>query len=419
MKSIFALVDCNNFYVSCERVFRPDLENRPVVVLSNNDGCVVARSNESKALGIKMGQPAFKAVDLFKKHNVIVFSSNYSLYADMSSRVMQTLANYTPDIEIYSIDEAFLSFDGIQKNLTDHCRNMRNTVKKWTGIPVSIGIAHTKTLAKIANHLAKKSKKANGVLDLTNQRWLDKALQAIDVGDIWGIGSKSAIKLKTAGISNAYHLKNADLNWIKKVFGVNGLRTVYELNSQACFTLEENPPAKKSVTVSRSFGKPIETLEELKNATAGYTARACEKLRQQNLAANSMIVYAMTNRFDEKTSYFNSHSITFDTATNYTPLVISAAIKAVEKIFRNKSKFKKSGVIFNDLVSADRLQPNLFDRVDHTKNKRLMKAIDNINSRFSLNKVTWAAEGLNKPWQTKFDYRSKRYTTRWNELLEI
>jgi len=305
MKEIFALVDCNNFYVSCERIFNPKLVGRPVVVLSNNDGCVVARSNEAKALNIGMGVPAFEVADLIKKHSIEVFSSNYTLYADMSRRVMETLATFAPEIEIYSIDEAFLNLAGFKSPLADYGRQIQRTVKQWTGMPVSIGIAGTKTLAKIANHLAKRSAELDGVLDLSASANIEKVLAEVPLEKVWGIGIRSAIKLKRAGLKTALDLSKADISWIRNRFGVVGVRTVYELRGSCCYPLEDNPPARQSIVVSRMFGVPVESIEQLKEAAATYAARAGEKLREHSLAVNLQTVFVTTSRFI-KNKYFNS-----------------------------------------------------------------------------------------------------------------
>ena len=417
MKEIFALVDCNNFYASCERIFNPKLEGRPVVVLSNNDGCVVARSNEAKALGIGMGVPAFEVEDIIKKNGVEVFSSNYALYADMSSRVMETLSTFTPDIEVYSIDEAFLNLAGFNCSLTDYGRKMRRTIRKWTGIPVTVGMARTKTLAKIANKIAKKSVKANGVLDLTNSPYLDKALAEIEVEKVWGVGYRTACKLRKAGIRTTLALQKADINWIRQKFGVVGVRTVYELRGISCYPLEHNPPAKKSVTVSRSFGRPIESLEELKEAIASYASRAGEKLRQQGLVSSLMTVYVTTSRFI-KNRYFNSYTVEFPVATNDTMELTRGALFCAGKLYRKGFAFKKAGIVFNGLVSEKQVQQSLFDSVDRAKSQRLMQAIDAVNTRLNC-PLRWAVEGLNQPWKVKFNRRSYRYTTRWDELPEV
>jgi DNA polymerase V len=416
-KEIFALVDCNNFYVSCERVFEPELKNRPVVVLSNNDGCVVARSNEAKAIGIGMGVPAFEAADIIKKCNVEVFSSNYALYADMSSRVMETLSKFTANVEIYSIDEAFLNLDGFNCFLTEFGRKIQRTVKKWTGIPVSIGIAPTKTLAKVANSIAKKSVKADGVLDLTNLQYLNRALAETPVEKVWGVGIKTAIKLKRAGIKTALDLSRAEIGWIKSKFGIVGARTVYELRGICCYPLEDNPPAKKSICVSRMFGTPVESAEQLKEAIASYAARAGEKLREQGLAAGLMTVFVMTSRFI-KDRYFNSHTIEFPVAANDTRELIHSACQCIERLYHKGCAFKKCGIVLNGLIPEGRIQMNMFDNTDREKSRRLMQAVDAVNARSNCS-LRWAAEGLEQSWKVKFNRRSRGYTTRWDELPEV
>ena len=417
MKEIFALVDCNNFYVSCERIFNPKLQGRPVVVLSNNDGCIVARSNEAKALGIGMGVPAFEVEKILEKNNVEVFSSNYALYADMSSRVMKTLSRFTPDMEVYSIDEAFLNLAGFNCSLSDYGGKICRTVKQWTGIPVTVGIGRTKTLAKIANRIAKHSGKADGIQDLTGTASLDEILAAMPVEKIWTVGIKTTIKLKRAGIKTALDLQRADINWVRQKFGLVGVRTVYELRGMSCYPLEQNPPVKKSIAVSRSFGKPVESIEELKEAIASYCSRAGEKLRQHGLAAGLMTVYVTTSRFIEN-KYFNSSTIEFDVATSDTTELIRGALRCIGKLYRRGFLFKKAGIVLNGLVSEERIQGNLFDSVDREISGRLMQAIDAVNTRLNC-PLRWAAEGLGQPWKARFNRRSYRYTTRWDELPPV
>jgi len=364
-----------------------------------------------------MGVPAFEVEDIINKNGIEVFSSNYALYADMSGRVMETLSAFIPDIEIYSIDEAFLKLSGLNCSLTDYGRKIQQTVKQWTGMPVTVGIARTKTLAKIANRIAKKSAEANGVLDLTDSPYLDRILAETPVEKIWTVGIKTTIKLKRAGIKTAFALRNADINWIKQRFGVVGVRTVYELRGTCCYPLEHNPPPKKSIAVSRMFGKPIESIEELREAIASYASRAGEKLRKQHLAAGVMTVFVTTSRFI-KNRYFNSHTVEFDVATNDTMELIRSALLCISKLYRRGFAFKKTGLIFGNLVPEKQIQKNLFDNVDRERTQRLMRAIDTINTRLNC-PLRWAAEGLNQPWRVKFHRRSCRYTTRWDELLEV
>ena len=417
MKQIFALVDCNNFYVSCERVFNPAIRSRPVVVLSNNDGCIVSRSGEAKALGIGMGVPAFEVSDLMDKEGVQALSSNYTLYADISGRVMGILSYFTPYIEIYSIDEAFLNLSGMDCCLTNYGHRIRQRIKKWTGIPVSIGMAETKTLAKLANRIAKKTESADGVMDLTDYLRLSDILAQTGVEHIWGIGYRTALKLKRAGIRDALALKDADISWIRKKFGVVGIRTVYELRNMSCYPLEENPPLRKSVAVSRSFGEPIETLEQLRETSACFASRAGEKLRREGLAASVMTVFVMTSRFI-RNRYFNSHTVEFPTPTNSTVELICNAAGCIRKLYRKGCMFKKCGILLGGIVDERHIQGNLFDQVDRAKHRRLMYAVDAVNSR-SASPLRWAAEGLKQSWQVKFRKRSARYTTRWDELVKV
>jgi len=420
MKYIFALVDCNNFYVSCERIFDPSLEGRPVVVLSNNDGCVVSRSNQAKQLGIGMGVAFFKVKDFAVKHGLVALSSNYTLYADMSRRVMETLCNFTPEIEVYSIDEAFLNLSGFGDNLADYGRRIRQTVKQWTGMPVSVGIAETKTLAKIANRIAKRSPEAAGVFELTEQARIDEALAQTDVEYIWGVGIKTCIKLKRKGIKTALALRGVDAEWMRRRFGVTGVRTVYELRGISCYELEEQPPTKKGITVSRMFGRKVETVEELKEAIASYASRAGEKLRDEGLAAGTMTVFVMTSRFVEpRQRYFNSYGVNFPTATNYTPELIDYATGAVQRLYKKGFLYTKAGLILGDLVPEGKVQGNLFDHADRQKSERLMRAVDAVNLKLPDSRLIWAAEGIDQSWRTKFARRSKRYTTQWEELVEV
>jgi len=365
-----------------------------------------------------MGTPYFKVKDVIRKNNIAVFSSNYALYADMSDRVMQTLSNFTPSMEIYSIDEAFLGLDGIQDNLDNYGRTIRQTILKWTGIPVSVGIAKTKTLAKIANHLAKTSQKANGVLDLSGESYITPALKEIDVEDVWGVGRRISVKLRRAGIKSAQQLAQTDIDWIAKTFSIMTVRTVLELRGQKCFELEEVPEPNKNITVSRSFGKDIETLEQLEQALFMYISRAGEKLRSQKLHAQVLTVFAMSNRFDRKNAYYNSACMIFETATDSSLELVDAVGRLAKRIYREKVKFKKAGVLLSKLIPSNQLQLNLFtDRNRTGRDSRLMKTLDRINEIEK--QVYFASEGVTKPWRTKFEHKSNCYTTRWDELLKV
>ena len=421
MPPLFALVDCNNFYVSCERVFNPQLAGKPVIVLSNNDGCAVARSNEAKALGIKMGVPVFQIEDIIKNNDVQVYSSNYALYGDMSQRVMQALTQFTPEMEIYSIDEAFLDLANFSRvDLTKYGRNIKASVEKWTGIPVSVGIAGTKTLAKIANRLAKYSKKADGVLDLSSTKYLDKALAAVAVGDVWGVGRKYTQFLTANGINHALQLRDADDNFIKKRMGVVGLRVINELRGISCYSLAQSPPRKKSITVSRTFKKGIESLAELHEAVAAYVSSAAEKLRKEKSVAGVLVVYLLTNRFKES-HYYNSAAINLPVRSNDTAELIRHARAGLRKIYKKGYRYKKAGILLNDLGSENLVQASFFDTVDRGRSKKLMQAVDTINSARGPGVIRYGAVGLthNQSWKTVFKQRSKSYTTHWEELLEV
>ncbi len=419
---VFALVDCNNFYASCERVFDPKLNGRPVIVLSNNDGCAVARSNEAKALGIKMGAPFFKIKHIIDQHQVKVFSSNYALYGDMSRRVMQTLAEFTPAIEIYSIDEAFLDLHGFAfTDLTDYGTQIRQKIKQDTGIPVCIGIATSKTLAKVANRIAKKSAKANGVLDLTNTRYQDRALEMTPIADVWGIGRRYAAFLTMRGINTALDFKHADPVMIKKKMGINGIRLQKELCGESCYALEESPPLKQSISVSRSFKKPVTDLENLSQAVCSYIARGAEKLRAQGSYAQAMTVYVTTNRFKPESFYCNSTTCSFPTALNNTPELIKHGQAALKQIFQKGREYTKAGIVFLNLTRDGCFQQDLFDTTDRTRPAKVMDAMDQINNQMGSNTLKYMAAGLSvdKPWETAFNYRSAAYTTDWGQLVVV
>jgi len=420
METVFALVDCNNFYVSCERVFQPRLQNRPVIVLSNNDGCVVARSNEAKALGIGMGVPIFQVESILVQHQVEVYSSKYTLYGNMSRRVMEVLADFTPRMEIYSIDEAFLDLSELAAaNRTEYGQNLRKTVKQWTGIPVSVGMARTKTLAKIANHIAKKSPRAAGVLDLTDSPWLEEALRQTDVKDVWGVGPAFAEFLKQAGIVTALQLRDAEETRIQKRMGVTGRRTMQELRGICCYSLERQPPLQKATAVTRSFGRPVTTLEHMQEAIACFAGRVGEKLRRQKAAAGILTVFLITNLFrTDEPRYFNSKVISLPTASSDSGELISYAVKGAAAIFRQGLRYKKAGVIAGQIVPQEQVQGNLFDEADRQRSKRLMETLDRINAKSSA-PVWYAAEGIQRQWQTRFQKRSKRFTTSWDELKEV
>ena len=417
---IFALVDANNFYASCERVFRPALVGKPIVVLSNNDGCIIARSNEAKALGIRMGEPFYKAKALIQAQQVQVFSANFTLYGDLSARVMNSLAEFTPELEIYSVDEAFLNLTGFDRaNLNAYGRQIKRSVEQWTGIPLSVGIAETKTLAKLANHLAKKSKKANGVLDLTHSKYRKDALQQVKVADVWGVGRQYAEKLNSKGIHSAFDLQKADDAWLMRTFPVPLMRTVQELRGVACLSIEQ-APLPKSLVCSRSFAQPEEDLDRLKESVAAYTAHAAERLRKAGMACHRLLVFVQTNRFRESApQYANSTSIALLTARQDTFELIQAAHQALRHIYKEGYAYHKAGVMLLDLVAFNAVQGNLFDPLDRAKRSVLMTAMDQINQDFGMGAIQYAAEGLRPRWRMKQEHRSPRYTTCWSELAQV
>ena len=412
----FALVDCNNFYVSCERVFNPKLLNRPVVVLSNNDGCVIARSQEAKKIGLKVGTPAFQCEDLLKKNNGVMLSSNYTLYGDMSSRVMETLSIFSPEIEIYSIDEAFLSFTENPALFEEIGARIRKTVYQWTGIPVSVGIAPTKALAKMANKIAKKET-GSGVFVLSGREKTESKLSTFPVEDVWGIGRQYAALLKSHGIDTALKLSRLDDAWIRKNLSVVGLRLVHELRGISCLSLDLITPQKKSICSSRSFSRPVESLNELKEALADYVSNAACKLRQQGSIASAVTVYITTNRFKDGPQYCNSATASFTVPTNYTPDIIIAAGKLLSAMYRKDYKYKKIGVILSGIESADCRQIDLFTSYDSIqKNDRVTAVLDSINKRYGKKSLIFASEGIDQTWQMRREKLSPSYTTKWDEL---
>lgn len=415
-----ALVDCNNFYVSCERVFQPQLRGKPVVVLSNNDGCVIARSNEAKALGIAMGEPWHLCRKRVATDGVIVRSSNYTLYGDMSARVMRILAGFTPELEIYSIDEAFLSLAGFGSRLAEHAAQLRNTVLRWTGIPVSVGIASTKTLAKVANRRAKKDPATGGVFALLDKAAIDAQLAGMELTDLWGVAGRLASRLKKLGIADAIALKNSEPRFIRERFNVVLERLVHELRGTPCIALEETSPDRKSIMASRSFGRPVRSREELAEAVATYTTRAAEKMRSQGLATRRLMVFAHTNSFKpEEPQYHAVQPVTLPVATADTGKLIAAAERGLAAIWRPGFSYKKAGVVFLDLLPAANAQPGLFDAPDSPRAQARMRAIDTLNRRFGRDTVTFAAAGRRRAWKLRNEFLSPRYTTSWDELLAV
>ncbi|MBC8158593.1 MAG: Y-family DNA polymerase [Alphaproteobacteria bacterium] len=425
MRQVFALVDCNNFFVSCERVFAPWLEGRPVVVLSNNDGCIIARSNEAKALGIAMGEPLFKAHAEIRRHGIEVYSSNYPLYGDMSARVMNALQAFTPDIELYSIDEAFLSLAGFEKRgLTSYGRDIRTAVRRWTGIPVSVGIAETKTLAKIAGHIAKKSHDAGGAFTIDDEATRRRVLAKIPVGDIWGIGRRWAKMLNAHAIETALDFHDTPETWVRKRMGVTGARTLLELRGVACLDLENQTPDKQTIRVSRSFASPVESRRVMRESVAAFAARAAEKLRRDGLVCEVINVFAATNRFGPKGDYYRGTASAAPPApSNHTADITRAAMAAFERVYRPGQQFKGAGVMMLGLARAENVQTNLFappDAAADERKQRLMNAFDAVNAKIGRGAVRYGATGVAERGRrgvyTVQNRRSPRYTTSWSEL---
>src|SRR3954466_13222169 len=409
MTAPVALIDCNNFYASCERVFQPALRSRPVVVLSNNDGCVIARSNEAKALGIAMGEAWHICRKRIDTDGVIVRSSNYTLYGDMSARVMRTIAGFTLDLEIYSIDEAFLGFEA---RLKCHASELRRTVLQWTGIPVSVGIAPTKTLAKVANRRAKKDPATGGIFVLMDEAAIDAELAGMGLTDLWGVAHRLAARLMALGITTPLALKQTDPRFIRERFNVVLERLVLELRGIACIALEEAPPDRKSIMASRSFGRTVETREELVEAVATFTSRAAEKLRGQGLAAGRIVVFAHTNHFrPEDPQYHGMQPVRLPVATADTGKLIAAARHELGALYRPGYRYKKAGILLLELAPAAAVQGDLFAAADTPRSKARMRTVDMLNRRFGRETVTFAATGRRRAWKLRSEFLSPRFTT--------
>lgn len=420
-----ALIDVNNFYVSCERVFNPKLEGKPVVVLSNNDGCAVARSNEVKALGVKMGQPWFQLRDLAKKHGIIAYSSNYALYADMSNRVMSILGMFSPNQEIYSIDECFLDLTGFKRiDHADYGQRIRQRIKQWTGLPVCVGIGSTKTLAKLANHMAKKNPQFNSVCDLNSasREQQDEWFNRIEVSEVWGIGRRLAPRLHDMGIRTVLDLKQSDPAQMRSHFSVVMEKTIREINSTSCIELEEMHLPKKQILSSRSFGIPVSDLASLEESVSLYISRAAEKLRRQQSYAGSVYVSIRTSPFNPRQKYYaNGISLPLSTPTDSTLLLTKAALWGLHRIYRRGYCYQKAGVMLSELVSRQYRQLDLFGpastMVADKKSTNMMNIVDQINARMGRGTIKLASEGFRQPWKMKQENKSPCYTTKWDELI--
>lgn len=419
---VFALVDCNNFYASCEKLFRPDLKDTPVVVLSNNDGCVVARSREAKLLGIKMGVPVFQIKAEMQRHGILAFSSNYALYADLSSRVMRTLEEMAPRVEVYSIDEAFLDLTGIESaiSLVEFGQQVRERIGHWIGITVCVGIAPTKTLAKLANHAAKKYPATQGVVDLTNPERQRRLLALVPVDDVWGVGKRLSKRLNALGITTALDLANASPRAIRDQFSVVLERTVRELNGESCIELEEIPPTKKQIVCSRSFGAKVTHFELLREAVCEYATRATEKLRKEQQQAKVLTVFIRTSPFkDNEPQYSNSASGELLIPSCDTRDFIELANHLLKRIWKDGFRYAKAGVMLSDFYDPGMFQPGLFDDVSTRSNsQQLMSVLDTINQS-GAGKVFFAGQGTKKDWSMKREHLSPAYTTRWDQLPRV
>ncbi|ENZ3964649.1 Y-family DNA polymerase [Klebsiella aerogenes] len=420
---MFALVDVNSFYANCETIFRPDLRGKPVVVLSNNDGCVIARSAEAKILGIKMGEPYFKYKDQFRRHGVVCFSSNYELYADMSNRVMTTLEEMCPRVEIYSIDEAFCDLTGVRncRVLEEFGYELKDTVYRNTRLPVGVGIAQTKTLAKLANHAAKTWKATGGVVDLSNVERQRKLMALLPVGEVWGVGRRISKKLEAMGIKTVLQLADTDIRFIRKHFNVVLERTVRELRGEPCLELEEFAPVKQEIVCSRSFGERITTYEQMRQAICSYAARGAEKLRGEHQYCRHISAFVKTSPFALNEKYYgNSGSIKLLTPTQDSRDIINAAVKCLDAIWVDGHRYQKAGIMLGDFYSQGVAQLNLFDENAPRQNsEKLMEVLDHLNAKDGRGTLYFAGQGIQATWQMKREMLSPRYTTRYSDLLRV
>lgn len=417
IKKMFALVDCNNFYVSCERVFNPSLQGKPVVVLSNNDGCIIARSEEAKMLGLQMAEPAFKKSKFLKENNVQVFSSNYTLYGDMSQRVTETLSHFVPEIEIYSIDEAFLNLTGFTGDLDKLSKKIISTVMQNTGIPISVGIGPTKTLAKIANKAAKQT---GGIFILTNKRQSDTLIRNTPIEKVWGIGGQYTRLLTQNNVKTAFDFSQLDDSWLRMKMKVMGLRIKCELLGESCVRLELITPPKKAIATTRAFGKKTSKLVYVTEAVSTYAVRCAEKLRKQHSVANLLTVFIHTDPFNLNEPQINiSKTIALPVATNNSLELVKYAVLCLNAIFNPEFRFKKAGVIVEGLQDDTQVQTNIFDKTDRNKLCKLLKTIDKLNHDYGRDKVKLAVQGDGKEWKLRQEKLSKRYTTNWKEIIEV
>ena len=420
MSILFALVDCNNFYVSCERVFNPYLINKPVVVLSNNDGCIIARSNEAKALNIPMGAPFHIYRDFINAHRIKVYSSNYPLYGDMSNRVMTSLFEFNPNLEVYSIDEAFLKFNQTTRtDIGDDILKIKENILQWTGIPVSIGLGPTKTLAKIANTLAKKNNHY-GIFDLSSEAKQEEVLKDINIENIWGISKRWGSKLRMIGIGNALQLRDSSPRRIRQYLGVVVERIVYELQGVACLDINEILP-KKNIMCSRSFGNVVSDKSSIKQFIAEYTIRACEKMRGQSTRAQSIYIFLQTNKFKKGKQYNKGIVIGLNTPCSDTAQIIKLSTTAIDMIYRSGYLYQKAGIMLLDLIPENVNQYDFFENTNYTSSDKRMKVMDSLNKKFGTGTIANGSLRLknNEKWISKRYYLSPRYTTQWDELPHV
>lgn len=421
-EKIIALVDCNAFYCSCERLFRPDLRFRPVGVLSNNDGCFVSRTDELKALGVQMGEPYFKVKKICDQNNVAVFSANFALYTNLSDRVMNTLFEFAPTLEIYSVDEAFLDLTGLDdRSITDYCRHIKETVERRTGIPVGIGIARTKVLAKVANRIAKKDKSTRGVFSLLDKSAQDRALTMFPIEDIWGIGRQNAIKMKSIGINRAIQLRDYRNDYqIQKIFTKVGRMIQDELREISCFPITEQQPTKKEIICSRTFGTPVFDIEMLRESIASYASLATEKLRKQGSVCGEIEVYIVTNPHKDIPQYFGKKSLRLEANVADTRKIIKAAWAILDEIFKYGFEYKKAGIRLSRIQDANECQVSLFGENDSREDLALMSVIDKVNERDGHDTLKSMACGTKKEaWFMKQAMKSQRYVTGWSEIIKI
>ena len=417
---MYAIIDCNNFYASCERVFNPYLEKLPVIVLSNNDGCVIARSNEAKLLGIKMGEPAFKIKNIINQKNIQVFSTNFALYGDMSERVINTISTFDIPMEIYSIDEVFLDLSQFKReNIKNLLCDIKHRIKKWTGIPVSIGVAKTKTLAKAANYISKCSEEYNGIFVLNNFN-RKKILSCIPIEKIWGIGRKNNFFLKTYGIKTAYDFLKLDCAWIRKKMNINVEKTAKELRGVPCILIDDMPSTKKSICTSRTFGTMVESLSDLERSITMYITRCTEKLRKQSSCSSQGYIFIESNRFRKDLPYYSiGKTVNFSVPTSDTGEIISYLLKELRIIYKKGFKYKKAGVVLSGIIPDNIIQQSLFDKLDRNKTRKIMKSIDCINAAMGQDTIRYASQGYTKKYNLKQRRLSASYTTRWSQLLII